>query len=86
MKNRMTFSMLSANYPVGLFYKAGLILYYNWTTQDFYSFARWQRQFDNIMLYLIVYMNPEQYQLPAMAGSANMFAAKGIQVMFVFNH
>jgi len=31
-------------------------------------------------------MNPEQYQLPAQAESQNMFAGKGIQVMFVFNH
>jgi len=35
---------------------------------------------------LIAYLNPEQYQLPAQAGSQNMFAGKGIQVMFVFNH
>jgi len=86
LSNRMTFSMLSANYPVGLFDKIGVILYYNWTAKDLYSFISWQRQFDNIILYLIAFMNPEQYQLPAQTGSANMFAGKGIQVMFVFNH
>jgi len=86
LPNRMTFSMLSANYPVGLFDKIGTILYYNWTAKDFYSFVSWQKQFDNIILYLIAYMNPEQYQLPAQAESQNMFAGKGIQVMFVFNH
>ena len=84
--NRLFFSMMSANYPVGLLDKFGAILYYNWTGKDFYSFMTWQRQFDKIMLYLIAFLNPDQYQLPAQTDSRNMFSGKGIQVMFVFNH
>jgi hypothetical protein len=84
--NRLFFSAMSASYPVGLFDKFGAILYYNWTGKDFYSFMTWQRQFDNIMLYLIAFLNPDQYQLPAQTDSRNMFSGKGIQVMFVFNH
>lgn len=84
--NRMTFSVLSANYPAGLFDKFGAIFFYNWTSESLYSFFSWQRQFDNIILYLIGFLNPEQYQLPSTSGSSNMFAGKGLQIMFVFNH
>lgn len=84
--NRMTFSVLSANYPVSLFDKFGVIFFYNWTSESLYSFISWQRQFDNIVLYLIGFLNPEQYQLPSTQGSSNMFAGKGLQIMFVFNH
>ena len=84
--NRMTFSVLSANYPVGLFDKFGAIFFYNWTSESLYSFVSWQRQFDNIMLYFIGFLNPEQYELPSTSGSSNMFAGKGLQIMIVFNH
>jgi len=34
----------------------------------------------------MAYWNPESYQLPTMDPSDNIFAGKGIQLMFVFNH
>lgn len=85
-ENRMSFSALSANYPVGLFDKFGAMIFYNWTSESLYSFISWQRQFDNIVLYLIGFLNPDQYQLPSSSGSSRMFAGKGLQIMFVFNH
>jgi hypothetical protein len=84
--NRTSFSLLTLSYPVGLFDKANAIIYYDWTNKNVYNFISWQRQFDNIMLYLMGYWNPVRYNLPAQTASQNYFAGKGIQIMFVFNH
>ena len=84
--NRTSFSLMTVSYPLGLFDKLSTIIYYNWTDENVYSFLNWQRQFDKIILYVMAYWNPESFQLPAQTGSQNIFAGKGIQVMFVFNH
>jgi hypothetical protein len=84
--NKTSFSMMTLSYPIGLFDKLSAIVYYNWTGNNVYSFLNWQRQFDNVMLYLMAYWNPESFRLPAQTSSQNIFAGKGIQLMFVFNH
>jgi hypothetical protein len=84
--NRTSFSLLTVSYPVGLFDKASAIIYYNWTNKTIYNFVTWQKQFDNIMLYVMGYWNPDFYQLPAQTVSQNYYAGKGVQIMFVFNH
>ena len=81
-----SFSLLSANYPIGMFDRLGAIVFYNWDAHNIYTFLSWQRQFDKIMLYLMAYWNPESYKLPTQDDSQNIFAGKGIQLMFVFNH
>ncbi len=84
--NKTSFSLLTANYPVGMFDRLGAIVFYNWDAHNIYTFLSWQRQFDKIMLYLMAYWNPESYKLPTQDDSQNIFAGKGIQLMFVFNH
>lgn len=84
--NITSFSLLTLNYPLGVFDKVSLIIYYNWTEKSIFNFFTWQKQFDNIVLYVMGYWNPETYNLPAQTASRNYFAGKGIQVMFVFNH
>jgi hypothetical protein len=84
--NTTSFSLLTANYPVGMFDRLGAIIFYNWDSANIYTFLSWQRQFDKIMLYLMAYWNPESYLLPTQDASHNIFAGKGIQLMFVFNH
>ncbi len=84
--NRTSFSLLTFSYPIGLFDKLSAIVYFNWTNKTLYNFVTWQKQFDNLMLYLMGYWNPDAYELPAQTGSENMFSGKGIQIMFVFNH
>jgi len=84
--NVTNFSLLSASYPVGMFDKLSTFIYYDWTNSDFYSFINWQKQFDRIMIYLMAYWNPDTFQLPARTGQENLFAGKGIQIMFVMNH
>jgi hypothetical protein len=84
--NQTWFSLMTLSYPIGLFDKLSTIIFYNWSDNAVYSFLNWQCQFDNIMFYVMAYWNPESYQLPTQAGSQNIFAGKGIQVMFVLNH
>ena len=85
-RNRTSFSLLTATYPAGLFDNLSAIIYYNWTSHQVYNFATWQRQFDNIVFYLMAYWNPEGYGLPAKTGPQNYFSGKGFRIMFVFNH
>jgi len=84
--NQTSFSLMTLSYPVSLFDKLSTIIYYNWTDNSVYSFLNWQRQFDKIMLYVMAYWNPESFQLPAQTSAQNIFAGKGIQIMFVYNH
>mgnify|MGYP001175486489 CR=1 FL=1 len=84
--NKTTFSLMTVRYPLGLFDNLSAIIYYNWSENDIYSFVNWQRQFDNTVIYLMAYWNPETYQFPLESGSQYLFAGKGIQLMFIFNH
>jgi hypothetical protein len=84
--NQTWFSLMTLSYPIGLFDKLSTIIFYNWSDNAVYSFLNWQCQFDNIMFYVMAYWNPESYQLPTQVSSQNIFAGKGIQVMFVLNH
>ena len=82
----ISFSMISLSYPLGLFDRLSSMIYYSWSDKNVYSFLNWQRQFDNIMFYIMAYWNPESFDLPAQTSSQNIFAGKGIQLMFVLNH
>ncbi len=84
--NQTWFSLATLSYPTGLFDKLSTIIYYNWSDNAVYSFLNWQRQYDNIMFYVMAYWNPESFKLPTQSDTYNMFAGKGIQVMFVLNH
>jgi hypothetical protein len=85
-QNLTTFSLLTLNYPIGIFDRLSAIVYYNWTDNSVYNFLSWQRQYDKVMLYFMAYWNPETFILPSQTASQNIFTGKGIQVMFVFNH
>ena len=85
-KNKISFSLMTMSYPLGIFDKLSAIVYYNWSDNSVYNFLNWQRQFDKIVLYVMGYLNPESFQLPAQTSSQNIFAGKGIQIMVVLNH
>lgn len=85
-QNATSFSLLSLSYPVGMFDNLSGIVYYDWKNNKSYNFLNWQKQFNNITLYLMGYWNPEIYNIPAQGEGQNLFAGKGIQVMFVLNH
>ncbi len=84
--NRNNLSALSLSYPLGVFDNISVIVYRDWTNDDTYSFVNWHRQFDRLAFYLMVFRNPETFQLPQQAEAAQMFSGRGFQAMLVFNH
>jgi len=84
--NSALFSLLSLSYPVGLFDNLSGIVYYDWKNGKSYNFLNWQKQFNNVSLYLMAYWNPEQYNIPSQGDGQNFFAGKGLQFMIVLNH
>lgn len=81
-----TFSLVSLNYPVGLFDQVSAIVYYDWTNGKAYSFLNWHRQFNKISLYLMGYINPKDYYIPAQGTGDILYAGAGVQIMAVFHH
>jgi hypothetical protein len=84
--NKTLFSLITLSYPLGVFDKVSAIVYYDWPNSKSYNFMTWQRQFDRVSLYFMAYWNPDTFILPTQTGSQNIFAGKGIQLMFVLNH
>jgi hypothetical protein len=84
--NPTTFSLLSFNYPVGLFDSASAIIYYDWKNKKAFNFLTWQRQFNKLSLYFIGYVNPQEYDIPAQITGNIIYAGSGVQIMLVFNH
>jgi hypothetical protein len=91
--NGLGFSALSLNYPLGLIDRVSCILYRDWSNQEWYRLITWQRTYDNWIVYLLGFWNPEsirlyQTQAPSTSGqsSSNPFTGTGIQLMIVFNH
>jgi hypothetical protein len=84
--NVTSFSLLNLSYPIGMFDNLSAIIYYNWTDNKAYNFINWQKQFDKITLFVMAYWNPKEYQIPTQNTEQTLFAGKGIQLMFVWNH
>ncbi|MCF8346924.1 MAG: hypothetical protein K9G38_06900 [Bacteroidales bacterium] len=84
--NSTPFSLLSLSYPIGFFDNITGIVYYDWTNNTIYNFFNWQHQFKLVTFYLMAYWNPEDYRIPTQASTKNLFAGRGIQLMFVLNH
>ncbi|MCB8998691.1 MAG: hypothetical protein H6540_01300 [Bacteroidales bacterium] len=85
-QNTVSFSLLSASYPVGIFDNLSGIVYFDWKNKKSYNFINWQKQYNNVSLFLIGYWNPEVYNIPAQGDVQNLFAGRGLQFMFVWNH
>jgi hypothetical protein len=85
-KSTTSFSLLSLSYPVGLSDNISGMVYYDWKNNSAYTFLNWQKKFNKITLYLMGYLNPKKYNIPAQGSEQNLFAGKGIQIMVVLNH
>ena len=85
--NSMTFTALSANYPVGIIDNLSVIVFYDWENNSIYNFINWGMRWDKISLYVMGFWNPENYELyQNITNDQNLYAGKGIMVQFVFNH
>jgi hypothetical protein len=84
--NAFTFSMMSINYPAGLFSNIGAIFYYDWKNSKMYNFINFQLQFNSLSLNFMGYINPKVYNIPAQDAGESLFAGRGAMIMLVFNH
>jgi hypothetical protein len=80
-----TFSLVSANYPIGSNNRLSGILYYSWSDNNWYRFINLQRQSDNWTYYLFLFWNPDKYAIYSTVNDNNMFTGKGLQLMAVYN-
>ncbi|MBK3516313.1 hypothetical protein [Carboxylicivirga marina] len=83
--NSVKMTALSLNYPIGMFDNLNTIVFYNWSDKQLYNFINWSKQYDSIILNIMGYWNPENYNMPIQANAENLFGGKGIQLMLVYN-
>jgi hypothetical protein len=84
--NAQNFTAFSTSYPFGTINRASLMVFYNYEKQNWYRFINFQRQYNNLSLYLMLYWNPDNFILYSGSDEINMFSGKGIQIMLSFNH
>ncbi len=85
-QNTKTFSLMSLSYPIGLFDNLGSVVYFDWDNRRLYSFMNWQHQFNKFSIYLMGYINPEEYYIPTQGTDEILYAGYGVQLLVVFNH
>lgn len=76
----------SVNYPIGLLDHVSGIYYYDWINHDNYLLLNWKQTYDNWILYVIGFFNPETVRLHQTQTGSNAFSGNGFQIMVVFNH
>jgi len=85
-ENGIGFSGLSLNYPLGTLDRISAILYRDWSNYEWYRLLTLQRTYDNWIIYLLGFWNPNNIQLYQTQTGNSLFAGSGIQLMVVFNH
>ncbi len=81
-----SFSGLTLSYPLGLLDQLSGVFFYDWKTNDLYSFLSLRRTYDDWQIFLIGFWNPVAFQVYRTPSGNNVFAGRGIQFMVVYNH
>ena len=82
----LNFSAVSLSYPLTMFHNLSAMVYYDWTNSSWYRFLNLQMVYDKWSFYLMGFRNPDSFQIYQNLDEPNIFAGKGIQLMFVYNH
>jgi len=80
------FSALSLNYPLGLLDNLTGMVYFDWDNQEWYRFLSFQRTLDRWQFLVMLFWNPDEFQIFQNQSASNVFGGKGFQIMCVFNH
>lgn len=80
------FGAMSLSYPINIINNIQAIVYYDFTNNDFYRFINISWTYDNWMIYIMGFWNPDKFQIYQNAGEANIFGGYGAQLMLVFNY
>lgn len=80
------FTALALNYPLGILDALTGIFYYDWKNDDFYSFLRWQRTYDQWSIHVMAFWNPTRFAIYQLGQDNSLFSGKGFQIMVVYNY
>ncbi len=83
---KFSFSAFSLNYPLSIDDNINVISFYDWGNKAMYNFVNIKHQFKYFSLFLMVYWNPETYNLPQQGNTGAQYAGKGAQFMIIYNH
>lgn len=75
-------------YPLSMMDNLSLMVFYIPASSQSYwmNYLSWSRTYDNLSVYLIGFVNPDNYSLPGMSvTSSGQFAGKGLQLMLSYN-
>lgn len=81
---QMNLTAASLSYPLGLMNRISAMAYKSWGTNDWYSFLNFQRQYDNLSLYLMLFWNPETSNNAALPVN-QLYSGKGAMFMATYN-
>lgn len=76
---------LSLSYSTSLVDTLSAIIYYDLKKRDFYSFIRWQRNYDQWSINLMAFSNPEEFKIYRIPED-NYFAGRGLLLMIIYNY
>lgn len=77
------FSALSVSYPLSIMDRVSGMVYRDWMNDAWYRLISVQRTYDNWVMYLLGFWNPNG---GTAAAGTNAFSGSGAQVMLVYNH
>ena len=80
------FGAMSLSYPINIINNVQAIVYYDFSNNDVYRFINFSWTYDNWMIYIMGFWNPEKFQIYQNVGDVNIFGGYGAQFMLVFNH
>ncbi|UCD93512.1 MAG: hypothetical protein JSU69_06990 [Candidatus Zixiibacteriota bacterium] len=79
-------SALSVSYSLGVIDYVSGIVYYDWDNEQFYRLVDWRRTYDDWIIHVIGFWNPESRQIYQDGGGNALYGGKGVQLMVVYNH
>ena len=79
------FGAMSLSYPINIINNLQAIVYYDFANNDFYRFINFSWTYDNWVIYVMGFWNPDNFQIYQNVGDANIFGGYGAQIMIVFN-
>lgn len=80
------FGAMSLNYPINIINNVQAIVYYDVSNNDLYRFVNFSWTYDNWMIYIMAFWNPDKFQINQNIGETSLYGGYGAQVMLVFNH
>ena len=82
----ISFTGLSAGVPLTVISRLGAIVFYDWKNKGFYRFANLSFTFDNLVLNVIGFWNPDTFRIFNYDSGPNLFSGAGGQLMVVYNY